>query len=401
MDKHETSAKYNIAETCSASISLDTLKGLSEDKESELWSTSTKLTYGAIRGSKKLRTNLANLYSAKKPFQADNILITPGAIAANLIVLYALIRKGDHVICHYPTYQQLYEIPTSLGAEVDLWEARQDRKWQLDIEELKSLIRPNTKMIILNNPQNPTGAIIPKPTLDAIIEIAEEHDLIIHSDEVYRPIFHSISPSAPDFPPSILSLPYDKAIAIGSLSKAYSLAGIRVGWIATRSSDILEACVQARDYTTISVSHLDDQIAAFALSPSCIHGLLQRNIELAKRNLGILESFIENHRWACEWVRPVAGTTAFIKFSKMGSPIDDVAFCEALNEQKGVMLVPGSTCFGDGFNFKGFVRLGFCCETPVLEQGLLHLTEFMKDEFKKLPLAEEEHLNGVTANGQH
>lgn len=155
-------------------------------------------------------------------------------------------------------------------------------------------------MIIINNPQNPTGAIIPKDTLDALVEIAKEHDLLIHSDEVYRPLFHSISPSAPDFPPSILSLPYEKTIATGSLSKAYSLAGIRVGWIASRSPEIIEACAQARDYNTISVSQLDDQVAAYALSPQCIHGLLGRNIQLAKRNLGILEQFVESHRWACD-----------------------------------------------------------------------------------------------------
>jgi len=390
MDKHETTAKNNIAETCVASISLETLKSLSEDKESDIWSTSTKLTYGAIRGSDRLRGNLANLYSAKKPFQAENILITPGAIAANLISFYGLIGKGDHVICHYPTYQQLYEIPRSLGAEVDYWKAREDKKWQLDIDDLKPLIRPTTKMIIINNPHNPTGAIIAKQTLDALVEIAEEHGLIIHSDEVYRPLFHSISPGAPEFPPSILSLPYAKTIATGSLSKAYSLAGIRVGWIASRSTKIIEACAQARDYTTISVGQLDDQIAAFALSPSCVHGLLHRNIQLAKVNLEILEKFVENHRWACEWIKPVAGTTAFIKFSQIGSEINDVAFCEALMEQTGVMLVPGSRCFGDGVDFKGFVRFGFCCETPVLEEGLEKLAKFMKLGYKKLPLAEEE-----------
>jgi aspartate/methionine/tyrosine aminotransferase len=392
MDKHEDNAKYNIAETCVASISLEELKSLSEDKQGEIWSPSTKMTYGAIRGSEKLRGNLANLYSAKKPFQADNVLITPGAIAANMTVFYGLIGKGDHVICHYPTYQQLYEVPRSLGAEVDLWHSREDRKWQLDIEELKGLIRPNTKMIIINNPHNPTGAIIPKSTLDALIDVAGEHNLIIHSDEVYRPLFHSISPSTPEFPPSILSLPYSRTIATGSLSKAYSLAGIRVGWIASRSPEIIEACAQARDYTTISVSQLDDQAAAYALSPDCIHALLGRNIQLAKRNLESLAKFIENHRWACDWVKPVAGTTAFIRFSKMGSEIDDVAFCETLMEETGVMLVPGSRCFGGGSEFNGFVRFGFCCETEVLEEGLDKLGMFMKTAYKKLPLAEEKEL---------
>lgn len=106
MDKYETSAKYNIAETCAASISIDDLRGISEDKHSEIWSPATKLTYGAIRGSEKLRQNLATLCSAKRSLQAENVLITPGAIAANMTVFYGLIGKGDHVICHYPTYQQ-------------------------------------------------------------------------------------------------------------------------------------------------------------------------------------------------------------------------------------------------------------------------------------------------------
>ena len=390
MDTHETHAKYNIAETCAASISFDDLRGLSEDKSIEIWSSSTKLTYGTIRGSEKLRTNLANRYSAKKPFQADNILITPGAIAANMTVFYGLIGKGDHVICHYPTYQQLYEVPKRLGAEVDYWKAEESKNWQLDIGELKSLIRPNTRMIIINNPHNPSGAIVPKPTLDLLIEVAEEHDLIVMADEVYRPLFHSVSPGSPSFPPSILSLGYAKTIATGSLSKAYSLAGIRVGWIASRSSEIIEACAQARDYTTISVSQLDDQIAAYALDNNCIHSLLSRNIQLAKRNLEILERFVESHRWACEWVKPVAGTTAFIKISHMGSSVDDVAFCQKLLEDTSVMLVPGSRCFGDGKDFKGFVRFGFCCETDVLEEGLEKMRSFMKKGFRTVPLADEE-----------
>ena len=390
MDKYETEASYNLAETCVESISLDDLKSLSEENDSQVWSTATKLTYGSIRGSSELRNNLANLYSTKKVFQADNILITPGAIAANLIVFYGLVGKGDHVICHYPTYQQLYEVPRRLGADVDYWRAKEEKKWQLDIEDLKSLLRTNTKMIVINNPNNPTGAIIPRVTLDALIKVAEEHNLIILSDEVYRPLFHSISPGDPSWPPSILSMSYSKTIATGSLSKAYSLAGIRVGWIASRSSEVVEACAQARDYTTISVSQLDDQIATYALSPACIHSLLHRNLQLARRNLELLDKFVESHRWACEWVRPVAGTTAFVKFSSMGSELDDLAFCEQLLKETGAMLSPGGSCFGHGVDFKGFVRFGFCCNTDVLREGLGKLSSFMTTEYKKIPVAAKE-----------
>lgn len=145
------SAKYNIAETCAASISLEDLTGLSDDKSKTVWDPSTKLTYGAIRGSENLRSILARLYSSKSasPLSAESILITPGAIAANHLLLYSLVGRGDHIICHYPTYQQLYTVPASLGAEVSLWKAKEDAKWQLDVENLKSLIKPNTKLIII------------------------------------------------------------------------------------------------------------------------------------------------------------------------------------------------------------------------------------------------------------
>ena len=176
-------------------------------------------------------------------------------------------------------------------------------------------------------------------------------------------------------------------MATGSLSKAYALAGIRVGWIASRSPQIIEICASARHYTTISVSQLDDQIASFALSADCIHNLLSRNIKLAKTNLTMLENFIEQHRWACDWTKPIAGTTAMVKFSKQGQEVDDVAFCKSLLEKAGVMFSPACLCFGDGQYFKGYVRIGYVCETEVLERGLVELRAFMKGAFQHVPLA--------------
>lgn len=149
MDKYETIAKYNIAETCCASISINDLKELSDDKTWDPLDLSTKLTYGAIRGSKQLRELLANLHSEEAPLSPENVLITAGAIQANFLLLYTLVGPGDHVICHYPTYQQLYSVPASVGAEVSLWKAKEENGWAVDVEELKALIRPNTKLIIL------------------------------------------------------------------------------------------------------------------------------------------------------------------------------------------------------------------------------------------------------------
>ena len=156
MDEYETTAKYNIAETCCASISIDELASLSEDKNAkatDILDTSAIQNYGEIRGSTALRTNLSRLYSSKvgTPLPPSNILITPGAIAANYLTLYSLLKPGDHVICHYPTYQQLYSVPESLGAEVDLWKSNPQKKWLPDFDELKAMVKDNTKMIILKS----------------------------------------------------------------------------------------------------------------------------------------------------------------------------------------------------------------------------------------------------------
>ncbi|KAK1817919.1 hypothetical protein LTR12_007671 [Friedmanniomyces endolithicus] len=391
MDKYETTAKYNIAETCCASISVDELVSLSENKDvkaSDLIDLSAIQHYGEIRGSIPLRNNLSRLYSSKvgTPLPPDNILITPGAIAANFLVFYALLKPGDHVICHYPTYQQLYSVPASLGAEVDLWKSKPENKWLPDFEELEAMIKDNTKLIVLNNPQNPTGQILPKPLLQKIIDLASSKNIPILSDEVYRPLFHNITPMDPSFPPSILSMGYKNTIATGSLSKAYSLAGLRVGWLASRNLDLIERCASARDYTTISVSQVDQQIAAFALSPETLHALLGRNIQLAKANLELLDRFVVKHDEYCSWTRPVAGTTAFVKFEREGRAVDAKAFCEALQEKTGVMFLPGDVGFGD--EWKGYVRIGFVNRTEVVREGLEEVRKFMRREFDEVPLCE-------------
>jgi hypothetical protein len=173
MDEWQPKCKYDIAETCCSSISVDQLQELSEDQSTNVLQPGKKLDYGEIRGSKELRSNLARLYSSKvgmaslihtqslnpndvsnfipsgNPLPEENILITPGAIAANHLVFYSLIGPGDHVVCHYPTYQQLYAVPASLGAEVDFWKADPAKNWIPDIEDLKKLIKPNTKMIVI------------------------------------------------------------------------------------------------------------------------------------------------------------------------------------------------------------------------------------------------------------
>jgi aspartate/methionine/tyrosine aminotransferase len=388
MDKYEvTPGVLNVAETCAASISIDDLVSLCEDKDVPHPLTSLasrKLTYGEIRGSEALRSRLASLYSvrAATPLPSENILVSPGAISANYLTLYSLVGPGDHVVCVYPTYQQLYTVPVSLGAEVSLWKLKRTKKYVPDLADLEKLVKPNTKMIIINNPNNPTGATIPKSILQGIVDFAKERDIIILSDEVYRPLFHGMSVSDDEYPPSIMSFGYAKTIATGSLSKAYALAGIRVGWIASRDRTIIESIASARDYTTISVSQLDDAVATYALSASVIHSLLKRNLALAKTNIALLEKWVDDHQRIVSWVKPNAGTTAFIKFERDRHPVDDVAFCIDLLEKTKVMVVPGSKCFGNEKEFKGYIRLGYVCETEVLTEALERLSKYVGEEFQ-------------------
>ncbi|KOS23427.1 Capreomycidine synthase [Escovopsis weberi] len=388
MDTYETTpGVLNLAETCASSISIDELKALSGEELSlnlSLPRSSTKLTYGDIRGSSTLRTHIAGLIAGQEGhFPADNVIVTQGAIGANFLTFYALVQPGDHVICVYPTYQQLYSVPESLGAEVSLWRLQEENGFVPDVDELERLVKANTKMIVINNPNNPTGAIIPAAVLQKIVAFARERNIVILSDEVYRPLFHEGLHGNPDMPPSVATLGYDKVVVTGSMSKAYALAGLRLGWVASRDRAIVERLAQARDYTTISVSQLDDQVASYALSPAVVGPLLERNISLARRNAGILKAFVERHGSACVWQANKAGTTAFLQFRSGGRPVDDVAFCKDVLEKTKVMLVPGSLCFGKGTDFAGYVRMGYVCETSVLEEGLLKLGAYIEEHLAR------------------
>ena len=278
-------------------------------------------------------------------------------------------------------------MPRAIRAEVSLWKADPSNKWQLNIEELKGMIKDNTKMIILNNPHNPSGAIITKPQLDEIVEIAQERGITIMSDEVFRPLFHSILPNDDNFPPSAINLGYKKVVVTGSMSKAYGLPGIRVGWIASRDEEIIAACQKMRYYTTTCVSPLTEAVAAEALSDRCIHALLAKNIGNCQANLKAWQNFIDNHNWACSWVPPVAGTTAMVKFHKMGKPVDDEQFCLMAREKASIGLIPGSVCFGDRVNFRGHIRIGLGLDPDKVKEALAVLATFIEDEYENVPAA--------------
>ncbi|OAP62290.1 aspartate-tRNA ligase [Fonsecaea erecta] len=329
-EKHLSAAKHDLLSSAASNISLSELLDISEDRkqsEKALSLSELKLKENdSGLGNVELRNNLAALYSARSGGVTENdIIITNGSAAADYTVFSALLGPGDHVICQHPVDELLYKIPASLRANVTWWNADPVKKWELDIEELKTLIRDETKLIAIQNPCDPTGAIVSRPILEALVEVAEEKGITILADETYRPLFHSILPSDDDFPPSTINLGYKKVVVTGAVSKAYGLAGTRTGWIATKDRTILDTCRKFRRLQSTIASTLDEVVAAEAVSDRCIHALLARNIKLCQTNLNLLQGFVEEHSWSCSWVKPRAGTTAMLKFHKMGKPIDGIS----------------------------------------------------------------------------
>ncbi|KAG7421570.1 Capreomycidine synthase [Fusarium oxysporum f. sp. rapae] len=380
MDEYETTpGVLNVAETCAASVSIDDLVGMCKDPKAQgPIDTSLKLTYGPIPGSNALRERIAAQCSTEDTkLVAEDIVVTQGAIGANFLALYSLVGPNDHVVCVYPTYQQLYEVPRSIGAEVSLWKLKEEESFVPNVDELINLIRKNTKMIIINNPNNPTGAPIHNSELGRIAQIAKEKGIILLSDEVYRPLFHGGASGQIDIPKPATTLGYERTITTGSMSKGYALAGIRVGWIASKDKSIISAIMAARDYTTISVSQIDDQVARYALSPAVLPSLVVRNLTLARNNAKLVKEFIGRYKTVCSWVEPTAGTTAFVRFIKNGQPINDVDFCLDLLSKNNVLFVAGSKCFGKDEDFKGYIRMGYVCETHVLVEGLKRLGAYI------------------------
>lgn len=219
MNEYEESCRFNLAETCVRSLTLDELVDLTGDRAA-FWERlgRTQLTYGPIIGSPRLRELVAELYDHAG---ADDVMITHGAIGANSLVYSALVERGDHVVTVVPTYQQHYSIPESMGAEVDLVHLRADDDWLPRLEDIAAAVRPNTKLIALNNPNNPTGALIPREQLAAIADIACEVGAWVLCDEVYR----GVDQNGDGFTASIADL-CELGISTGSMSKPYALAGL-------------------------------------------------------------------------------------------------------------------------------------------------------------------------------
>lgn len=360
MNAHETTATWNLGETCVHSLTVDELLELAGDADEVLRRLrDTRLTYGHIIGSLQLRTQIASLYGGA--VAPENVLVTNGAIGANFLALFALTEPGAGVVCVKPTYQQLYSVPEALGADLRLLPLREKNGHLPDVDELCSLVDDATRLIVINNPNNPTGALMEESLLRDIVEVAAEHDAWLVCDEVYRMLEHEPGTR----PPSVADL-YEKGVATGSMSKSYSLAGLRTGWIAGPSQAIAR-CLEVRDYTTISCGVLDDILATVALEHR--DAVLARNLEIVRGNLDLVAEWVEAEP-RLRHGRPRAGTTTLIRYDY---EVPSVDLCQGMFDLNGAFVVPGAA-FGEEHSF----RLGYACARETLVGGLAAISEYLR-----------------------
>lgn len=327
--KYEFSVRYMLSSSDPESMTIrDLLKmaGRSPDSMLDQW-----MGYNDSRGSPALRKKIAKTYST---IDAEQVLIQVGAQEPIFNFFQSTINRGDHVIVHFPCYQSYFSVPEALGAEVTKWEAKIENGWRLDPDELRKMIRPGkTKAILVNFPHNPTGYVPSRKEFEKILSIAEEHDLYIITDEVYRKC--ELGGTGPL--PAGADL-YSKAISLGVLSKTYGLPGLRLGWIATRDPEAYRLLAEAKDYTTICNPGITEWLAEAAMDVE--EELAARSRKRVDRNLAIVDEFMKSNTDHFEWVKPQGGTMAFPRAKKLDMP----KFAQGLREKYETLLVTGE-CF--------------------------------------------------------
>lgn len=366
MDTYENHCEFNLAESCVDSLRLSELLDLSGQGDRIIDDMRRmKLTYGAIEGSDRLRSQIAALYAHQA---ADNVTIAHGAAGANALVYETLVRPDDHVVSLVPAYQQHYSIAESYGARVDRLQLREADGYLPNLDELRALVRPDTRLIVFSNPNNPTGSLMDRALLEGIAAIAQPVGAWVLSDEVYR----GLDQHGDGFTASMADL-YERGISTGSMSKAYSLAGLRLGWIVAPKAFLHQVTIH-RHYNTISVGMIDDLLASVALEHR--DKILARSRSILRENLAVLDAWIARES-SVSYVRPNGGTTALVKYA-LDVPSRD--FCVQLLEQTGVLFVPGSV-----MDMEGHVRVGYANARSSLEQGLPRVSLFLQAAARGTP----------------
>jgi aspartate/methionine/tyrosine aminotransferase len=318
------------------------------------------LRYGHHYGDPQLREQILQDYPG---FGIDNLLVTNGAGEAIFTVIASLVSPDEQVIVEFPNFPSLYEVPLSLDRDVKFAQLRFENRFQLDTDELIHQIEPRTKLIVLTHPNNPTGSNISLDDLEKLVEVVESKNIYLLMDETYREM--TFGQSLP--PAALLS---DRVISITSMSKTFSIPGVRIGWIAA-NRELNEFFVATREQVTICNSIISERIAHLVLQRK--DEILEKNRAITTKNLEILRQWIEP-RNDLEWIPPEGGVVAF---PRIVGGISSQEVCQHLIETYKTFVVPGYV-----FGMPEYLRIGFGSDTDELIEGLSRLDKTLNYFFQ-------------------
>jgi len=343
--RYEFSARYLLSSSDCEALTLEELLRMAGDQTRRLWE-GLKLGYTESAGHPRLRAAIADLYRGLGV--EDTLVAVPEE--GIFLLMHALLKPGDHVVCTFPGYQSLYEIPRALGCRVSQWEPDEANGWQFDPDRLAALLRDDTRLVVVNFPHNPTGALPPAEVFEALIDLLRQRGIYLFCDEMYRGL--EIEPAATL--PAVCER-YERAVTLAGLSKAYGLPGLRIGWLASRDRALVARAAQLKDYTTICASAPSEILAIMALDNR--EAIVAAQRKRLRANLEELETFMADHADRFDWQRPRGGS---ICFPGLRRPEGAEAFCRALVQKTGIMLVPATPFqYGDRHVRIGFGRSNF------------------------------------------
>ena len=359
--EYEFSARYLLSSSDCDGLRQRDLLALADGEMRRAWDELT-LGYTESRGHPLLRAEIGGLYAGITP--DDCLVVVPEE--GIFLALNAILARSDHVICTFPGYQSLYEVAEGIGCEVTRWLPEEERGWRFDPHFLEANIRPNTKLLVVNFPHNPTGYLPPQEDYERIVALARRHNLYLLSDEMYRFLEHDPAARLP----SACEI-YERAVSLFGMSKTFGLAGARIGWLVTRDRDLLNRMVVLKDYTTICSSAPSEILSIIALRAREV--IIAAHLARVQRNLALLDGFFASFSDRFTWVRPQAGTIAFPQLNG-GDSLD---FCRQVIRDTNIMMLP-STVYGYG---SSHIRIGFGREN--MGEALGRLEEYLLNVPKK------------------